>query len=289
MRRRLARWQTQWLWLVLLAVLTTQVVPVRGVVALPGVLIPLALAFVRPACSHRDPVEVAAPLQRGRWVALNSPGSGVPSHGVHAYGQTYAIDVLHPSPAGTAAALGWGLRTRSPQQYACFGQPVLAVADGTVVAAVDTQRDHRGRDTWPALLFMLTVEGFVREVGGARWVLGNHLVIDHGDSTFSAYAHLRRRSLRVAPGDRVRAGQQIAVVGNSGNSSEPHLHFQLMDRARPTEAAGLRWRWANAEWVPGDIDPARTTDSSGSDRKRRRRVAHVPANGQIFSIRPVEP
>jgi murein DD-endopeptidase MepM/ murein hydrolase activator NlpD len=56
---------------------------------------------------------------------------------------------------------------------------------------------------------------------------------------YSAYAHLRRRSLRVAVGDRVRASQQLGEVGNSGNSSEPHLHFQLMDHPKPMYAAGL--------------------------------------------------
>jgi murein DD-endopeptidase MepM/ murein hydrolase activator NlpD len=286
MRRRIARWQTRWFWLFLLAVPAARLVrwPVVAEVLATGV--PLALAFVRPPRRDRPPVELAAPV-RGRWVALNSPGSKVPSHGLRAYGQTYAIDVLRPSPPGADTRIGWGLRTRRPQEYPCFGESVSAVADGTVVGASGTQRDHRGRDTWPALLLMLTVEAMVREVRGTRGVLGNHLIIDLGDGTFAGYAHLRRGSLLVGPGDRVSAGQQIAEVGNTGNTSEPHLHFQLMDRPRPTAAAGIPWRWTDIEaggldprWAGGDPhQPARP------GRAGRRAVEGVPTNGQIFTVR----
>ena len=60
-----------------------------------------------------------------------------------------------------------------------------------------------------------------------------------GAGQYAAYAHLRRGSVLVRPGDRVYRGQIIAECGNSGNTSEPHLHFQLMDRRRPALAAGV--------------------------------------------------
>jgi hypothetical protein len=242
MRRRIARWQTTWYWLFLLVVPAAQLVRWPMVVEALAMFVPLSLAFVRPPRPSRAPIKVMAPV-RGRWVALNSPGSRVPSHGLHAYGQTYAIDVLHLSPPGAAATTGWGLRTRRPEEYSCFGESVSAVADGTVVRASSRQRDHRGRDTWPALLLMLTVEATVRELWGARGILGNHLIIDHGDGTFAGYAHLRRGSVLVGPGGRVSAGQQIAEVGNTGSTSEPHLHFQVMDRACLTAGAGVPWCW----------------------------------------------
>ena len=77
----------------------------------------------------------------------------------------------------------------------------------------------------------MPVEGTVREISGAGLVLGNHVVVDHGDGVFAAYAHLRQGSPHVADGDRMQAGQPLAEVGNSGNTTEPHLHVQLMDRA----------------------------------------------------------
>jgi murein DD-endopeptidase MepM/ murein hydrolase activator NlpD len=119
---------------------------------------------------------------------------------------------------------------------------VYAATTGRVVRVRQGQRDHRSRTSWPALLYLLA-EGMVREVLGAGRVVGNHIVIDMGDGRFTLYAHLQRGSATVRAGDQVRAGQQIARCGNSGNSSEPHLHFQVMDRSRPSFAAGLPFVW----------------------------------------------
>ena len=71
---------------------------------------------------------------------------------------------------------------------------------------------------------------------------------------YAALAHLRRGSVRVRPGDRVAAGQPLAECGNSGNSSEPHLHFQLMDHPSVLLAAGLPLRFA--AYRVGDADRA---------------------------------
>ena len=78
-----------------------------GAIALAVLL--LLLAFVRPRGAPGQEPEVVAPPVRGRWTALNSPATKVPSHGVRAYGQTYAIDILHPSPPGTPTKVGWGM------------------------------------------------------------------------------------------------------------------------------------------------------------------------------------
>ena len=95
-------------------------------------------------------------------------------------------------------------------------------------------------------------------------MLGNHLVIDLGDGVHAVLAHLRRGSLRVAKGQRVRAGEQVAACGNSGNSTEPHLHFQLMDHRSILFGAGLPFRLAGFE-VDGTVQ------------------AGVPANGRPFT------
>jgi murein DD-endopeptidase MepM/ murein hydrolase activator NlpD len=77
-----------------------------------------------------------------------------------------------------------------------------------------------------------------RELLGPGRILGNHVVLDLGGGVYAALAHLRRGSVRVRPGDRVAAGQKLAACGNSGNSTEPHLHFQLMDHPSVLLAAG---------------------------------------------------
>ncbi|MDI6103164.1 M23 family metallopeptidase [Actinoplanes sp. NEAU-A12] len=278
-KRAIARWQTWWIRLFVLTVLVSTVVPLP--VPRPWDLaltaVPLVLAFVRAPRSPRPAVDLAPPVH-GRWVALNSPGTAVPSHGVRAYGQTYAVDLLRPSP-GAPATIGWSLRTRPPESYPCFGAPVLAMAPGTVIRATDTQRDHRSRDTWPALLWMMTVEAFARELAGVSRILGNHVIVEHDDGTWAAYAHLRHGSAQVRPGDRVTAGRQLAEVGNTGNTSEPHLHVQLMDDPHPPAAAGIPMRW-----------PALITD--GDDRDPRWATGEpkptaqpgFPQNGQVLEV-----
>ncbi|MFF9351605.1 M23 family metallopeptidase [Streptomyces sp. NPDC014734] len=197
---------------------------------------------------ERSPVPVGMPVA-GRWMVLNGPATKVPSH-VHSLAQTYAVDLkLDPSPsaAGADAAgappFGWFLPFgRSPRRYPSFGVPLRAVADGVVVATASGQRDHLSRTSLPGLAY-LYLEGFVRSLGLTRHLLGNYIVLDLGNGVYAVCAHLRRGSLRVAVGDRVTAGQEIAECGNSGNSSEPHLHFQLMDGPDVMTARGLPFAW----------------------------------------------
>jgi murein DD-endopeptidase MepM/ murein hydrolase activator NlpD len=98
---------------------------------------------------------------------------------------------------------------------------------------------------------LLLVEGSLRELTGPNRLLGNHVVIDLGHSTYAAVAHLRRGSVLVRPGERVEAGTQLAECGNSGNTSEPHVHFQLMDRSRFMIAAGLPFRFSDTDVESG--------------------------------------
>ncbi len=197
--------------------------------------------LARPSGEPGPPVEVEPPVT-GRWSALNSPADRVPSHGTHGYGQTYAIDVTAEPAEGTRPAFGWWPPVRRNRAFPAFGAPLLAVADGTVVRASDWRRDHLSRNSYPALAYLLA-EGLLRDIAGATMVIGNHLVLDLGDGSYALYAHLRRGSLTVRPGDRVRAGQRLGDCGNSGNSSEPHLHFQLMDTPDPVTARGLPFTW----------------------------------------------
>lgn len=191
----------------------------------------------------RDPVEVAAPVS-GRWLAMNSPATKVPSHGTHAYGQSYAIDIVaEPAPgARPSFAWAWPVARRSTR-FPGFGEPVTAVADATVVRAADGSRDHLSRNSLLGVAYLLTVEGAARDMAGAGRLLGNHVILDLGDGVYALYAHLQRGSVAVHEGDRVRTGQPVGRCGNSGNSSEPHVHFQLMDHPDPDAATGLPFRW----------------------------------------------
>lgn len=250
-----------------------------------GVLAPvvaiLVLTFLLsagPKAPDQRPVHLAAPV-RGRWVAVNSPGQSLPSHGTHARGQYSAVDVCAPATDTSPPLLRWGLRGNRPQDYDCFGAPIHAMAPGVVTTVLDRQRDQRARSTWPALVFMMTVEGLLRELGGTAKVLGNHVIIDHEDGTYAAYAHLERGTAAVTKGQRVATGEVIGQVGNTGNTSMPHLHVQLMDRGRVDSAAGLAMTWREIE-LQGTIDPAfakYAKEPAGSA------LPAMPRNGEIFT------
>ncbi|HEY0037040.1 MAG TPA: M23 family metallopeptidase, partial [Longimicrobium sp.] len=86
------------------------------------------------------------------------------------------------------------------------------------------------------------VDGIADNVPGqmnATQVVGNHLIVDHGTGEYSVLAHLRSGSVAVRTGDRVTRGQRLGECGNSGNSSEPHLHYQLQDGPEMGSSAGL--------------------------------------------------
>lgn len=137
--------------------------------------LPIVLSYVILVVAHRwggapdspraarEPVEVESPVT-GRWSALNSPADRTPSHGTHAYGQTYAIDVVAEPEPGARPGFRWlwPLARRS-SAFPAYGAPLLAVADGTVVRAVGSQRDHLSRTSLPALLYLMVVEASVRD------------------------------------------------------------------------------------------------------------------------------
>ncbi|MCX5227560.1 M23 family metallopeptidase [Streptomyces sp. NBC_00233] len=197
----------------------------------------------RVMATPRATVEVDPPVT-GRWSALNSPADRTPSHGTHQLGQTYAIDITREDEAKPRPGFAWLWPVvRRSEDFPAFGAPLLAVADATVVHAEDGQRDHLSRNSLLGVLYLLLVESGARSIGGAHRITGNHLVLDLGDGTYAMYAHLRRGSLAVRPGDRVRAGQELARCGNSGNSTEPHVHFQLMDGPDLDTASGVPFTW----------------------------------------------
>ncbi|MFJ8232769.1 M23 family metallopeptidase [Streptomyces sp. NPDC094448] len=241
-------------WLVIALILLDLVLNRPGGWWLPFVpaAVAIALDLLRSrfdTAGHRDAgtpaaVLVDAPVS-GRWLAHNSPADKVPSHGTHQLAQSYAIDIVAaPADGPESPAFRWVWPpVRRSSAFPAFGAPLLAVADGTVVRARDGQRDHLSRNSLPMVVYLMLVEAFVRSLRGPWGITGNHVVLDLGNGTYALYAHVKRGSLTVGDGDRVRAGQTIGACGNSGNSTEPHVHFQLMDGPDPETARGIPFRW----------------------------------------------
>lgn len=232
--------------------------PVAGILLFVVALV--ALLFASRILPERDTVTVASPVT-GRWLGVNSPATKVPSHGVRAYGQAYAIDLVFEPVDAERPEFASGKAFRRSEEYPAFGEPVRAMVDGVVVTASDGQRDHLARSSWPAIAYMM-VEGAVREIGGPRFIVGNHIVIRAADGVFALVAHVKQGSSLVKVGDTVRAGQVIAQCGNTGNSSEPHVHAQLMDRASLWTGQGIPFAFARVQIgeQPGLQDALPATD-----------------------------
>jgi hypothetical protein len=126
------------------------------------------------------------------------------------------------------------------ESYTIFGKPVLAVADATVVSVIDSLPEHTP-GKYPEGISLDDADG-----NSVILRLDDPALADH---TFAMYAHMQPGSIRVHPGDKVHTGQVLGLVGNTGNSLVPHLHFQLM--AEPSSLA--------SNGVPYAIDSFRVT------------------------------
>jgi murein DD-endopeptidase MepM/ murein hydrolase activator NlpD len=204
------------------------------------------------------PVVIALPF-RGRWLVQNSPARRVPSHGTDLMGGSYAIDFVGVDDRHrTAARRDWRtlVATEPPERFVGYGRVIVAPADGVVVATHDGELDHAARRSPVTLLPYALTQG-ARLQAGIAGLAGNHVIVAlrHADA-FVALAHLRAASVGVEPGQDVRAGQPLGECGNSGNSTQPHVHVQIMDGPDPTVARGLPVAFRRfSEWRrPGD-DP----------------------------------
>ena len=178
----------------------------------------------------------------GLWLARNSPARRVPSHGSDLFGERYAIDFLGVDDRHRSSGTrDWRtlVATEPPERFVAFGRPILAPGRGTVVAVHDAEPDHEARRSQLALVpYALGQAARIRRGAGA--IAGNHVVVHlSGSDTFVLLAHLQSGSIRASVGQEVADGQQIARCGNSGNSTQPHVHLQVMDDADPSVARGV--------------------------------------------------
>jgi hypothetical protein len=196
--------------------------------------------------SINDPIVVAFPL-RGEWVAVHTPAQKVPSHGTDLFAQTYAYDLWRADPERPNAFYRsghlryWTVGVSIDDTFG-YREPLHAVFDGTVVKASDATPDRRHLQ--PILDLWKVIWNSVRFTFGQTdpWrFIGNYVLLQSAErpDVYAAYAHLAQGSLRVRAGDTVRTGDLMGGVGHTGNSTAPHLHFQLMNGPDPATAKGL--------------------------------------------------
>ena len=175
----------------------------RGVVQLPRAA---ALPDIEGYCA---PMDFSLPFH-GCWLVANGGVTPETSHSWEIPQQRYAYDFLIVDRDGRSFS---GDDATNPEAYYCYGREILAPADGFVVAlyadAPDSPINKR------------------RPVCAADDLRGNFVLLNHGSGVYSLLCHLKPGSIYVHVGQAVARGERIARCGNSGNTTEPHLHFQL--------------------------------------------------------------
>lgn len=207
-----------------------------------------------PQASANATVVLSLPFA-GRWLTRNSPARRIPSHGTDLMGERYAIDFIAVDRRRrTADRRDWRtfLATEPVDRFLAYGRPILSPADGIVVTAHDSEVDHVARRSQLALApYALGQPARVRR--GVAAIAGNHVIMALRDrNVFVALVHLRAGSVRVAAGEEVLVGQPIGDCGNSGNSTQPHVHLQVMDGPDPAVARGFPMAFRRfREWPRG--------------------------------------
>lgn len=175
----------------------------------------------------------------GRWLVQNSPADRVPSHGTRRFGTAYAIDFVPVDARGRSAPLTMRslLRPQAAETFTGFGRPILAPGPGVVVATHDGEPDHDAYRGVASVGYALTQPR--RVARGWVGLSGNHVILRVRPGVLVALCHLRRGSVAVTTGQRLAGGEVVGQCGNSGNSTEPHLHLQAVDRLDIDRAIGL--------------------------------------------------
>ncbi|PCI35757.1 MAG: hypothetical protein COB53_10735 [Elusimicrobia bacterium] len=164
--------------------------------------------------SHQT--KITFPLQ-GRWLIYWGGATLEQNHHAQTRNQRWAFDIL---------GVGRGSKTRrgesdENEDYYCFGREIRSFGKGLVTDVITGVRDNRPGSLNPYS------------------ALGNAVVVKHRDHEVSVFAHLKQGSVRVKKGDRVTTGQPLGQCGNSGNSSEPHLHYHMQNTPILQDGTGI--------------------------------------------------
>jgi hypothetical protein len=178
---------------------------------------PAAVAEPAPSAylDYRTRANMRLPFD-GEWFVVWGGRTLEQNYHAVSRGQRFAHDLVKVVDDKTHRGNG-----RELDHYYCWNEKILAPADGRVVAAVDGLPDQAIGTT------------------NTAQPDGNHVILDLGNDEYALLAHLRQRSVRVKTGDRVSAGTELGRCGNSGNTSEPHLHFHLQNHPRFGQGDGL--------------------------------------------------
>lgn len=205
------------------------------------------------AVDHRAVAVIGPPLHGAGYISADSCCDAVrhtratlPVNGRFWVAQRYAVDWEQVNEQGRIYR---GPREKV-ESYFIFGKEAIAVADATVVSTTDGAPEGTPGQ-YPTSIDPVTADG-------------NAVILDLGQHRYAMYAHLQPGSIKVHQGDRVKTGQVLGLVGNTGNSLVPHLHFQLMDQPTSLASNGLPYEIDNFEVTAKGISTA-TFDQAEAD------------------------
>jgi hypothetical protein len=166
---------------------------------------------------EKNKTKLALPFHE-RWLVVWGGDTAELNHHHQSRAQRFAFDLVG---VGTDRKRQKGTGSRN-EDYHAFGRELLAPADGLVTEVIDGVRDN--------------VPGSMNPLSA----LGNAVLIQHSEHEVSVLAHLKLGSTKVKAGDKVTKGQLLGLCGNSGNSSEPHLHYHLQNTPVIQDATGIK-------------------------------------------------
>jgi len=216
------------------------------------------------AVDRQSVVSIGPPLRGDRYISADSccdatrhTRAALPVNGRVWLAQRFAVDWEQLNERGQIYA---GPREKL-ESYAIFGKPAIAVANATVESVVDNQPEQTP-GSFPTDISLDAADG-------------NAVILNLGDRRYALYAHLQPGSIKVHPGEKVVLGQVLGLVGDSGNSIVPHLHFQVSDGPSSLSSNGL----------PYEIDDFQVTGKTAGTKA----FDEAESNGTVLAVTPVSP
>ncbi|MGD1010502.1 MAG: M23 family metallopeptidase [Candidatus Aminicenantales bacterium] len=174
----------------------------------------------RVSILKKAPLMIGPPVRSGVWLAGNCPGDGPVGHRLSmqawnsrlVVNERYAIDLMK---FGEDYRLVHG-ESSSNANWLSYGEEVIAVADGVISDIKEGIIEN-------------TPLGAYAVSKSLEYAAGNYVILNIGQGVYAVYAHLKPKSLRVKIGDKIRKGRVLGLIGNSGISDAPHLHFHMID------------------------------------------------------------
>ncbi len=136
--------------------------------------------------------------------------------------QRFAIDIVQMINGNTHTGSG-----NNNSDYYCFGKTLISPGEGTIIELLNSVDDN--------------IPGSVN----SKQPAGNYIIIEHYNKEYSFIGHLKKNSIIVNVGDKVTQGQELAKIGNSGQSSEPHIHYHMQNTSNPLKGDGLPTQFLN--------------------------------------------